>query len=165
MSKDTDNISAVKIISPTFHGILDYVVVAIFLMAPSVFGLSGAFAYGAYGLATIHFLLTVTTRFAAGLFSVLPVRAHALIELIVAIGMVVSPWVFQFADQAAPRNFFLLFGIVLFVLGFLTQYQSKSKEDRTNTSRKGQPEDSAYNKASVSNSSESKPMQSNDEQS
>lgn len=128
MDTDKQGGKQLKVISPTIHSVIDYVIIAVLLVSPSVLELTGVFAYGAYGLAAAHFLLTITTRFAGGMFSVLSFRAHGVIELLIALGMVVSPWVFQFANQADPRNFFLTLGILLFALGFFTRYQPYQKE-------------------------------------
>lgn len=147
MSMETDdNGTNIKVISPTAHGVLDYLVIVIFVIAPSLFGLSGVFAYGAYGLAAAHFLLTITTRFASGLFSVLSIRIHGLIELLVALGMIVSPWVFRFASQAGPRNFFLIFGIVLLALGFFTRYRPRAHQpDDDDTQQSSATDEAAEN--------------------
>ncbi len=47
-----------KILSSTVHGILDYVVIIAFALAPTVFGLEGAPASISYILAVVHLLLT-----------------------------------------------------------------------------------------------------------
>lgn len=125
----------IKVITPTVHGVLDYIIIAIFLVAPSVFGLTGVFAFGAYGLAAAQFLLTVTTDFAGGLFRVLSLRIHGLLELLVAIGMIVSPWIFYFANQPTERNFFLFFGIFIFIIWLLTDYGFWVEESEVNKVR------------------------------
>lgn len=120
-----------KPISATVHSVIDYVIILVFLLAPSVIGLTGVFAFGSYGLAAAHLLLTVTTQSAAELFPVLSFRIHGLIELVVAFGLVVSPWLFNFAAQSTPRNFFLVSGLLLIVIGFFTQYQSQDASQKT----------------------------------
>lgn len=142
MSQDADDTS-IKIISPTTHGVIDYAFVALLFAAPSVLGFTGAFAYACYALGVVHLLLTITTRFAAGLYGVLSFRTHGLIELLVAIGLVISPWIFNFADLAVERNFFFGFGLLVFVVWMLTLYrQPKAKESEV------EKEDSATTPAS-----------------
>lgn len=121
--------SQIKIISPTVHGVLDYVVVVLLLISPTLFELSGAFAFAAYALGLVHLLLTVTTSFSSGLFSVLSFRFHGLLELLIALGLIISPWLFAFTDLAVERNFFLLFGVAVFITWLLTGYVSKGKRD------------------------------------
>jgi hypothetical protein len=51
----------VRIISDTTHGILDYLTVAIIVLAPSILGLTGFTVFVSYVLATIHFAMTPLT--------------------------------------------------------------------------------------------------------
>lgn len=117
-----------KVISPTLHSIIDYILIAVLLVSPSLLELSGMFAYGAYGLAAVYLLLVLTTQYAGGIFLGISFRVHGVLELLLALGAVVSPWVFQFAGQANPRNFFLVFGITLFALVFFTHYQPEDDQ-------------------------------------
>jgi hypothetical protein len=50
-----------KVISDTAHGILDYLTVAIFALAPSILGLTGFAALVSYALAAIHLVMTLLT--------------------------------------------------------------------------------------------------------
>ncbi len=117
---------AIKVITPTVHSVLDYAAAIFLLLSPSLFGLSGVFAFGAYALGVAHLILTISTRSPGGLFEALSFQIHGLIELLIAIGMIISPWIFVFSDMAVERNFFLLFGIVMFVIWFLTRYVSRT---------------------------------------
>lgn len=145
MSSNTDD-KTIKIISPTVHSVIDYAAIVVLVIAPSAFGLAGVFAYAAYGLAVAHFLLTITTRFDGGMFEVLSFRVHGLLELLIALGLIVSPWIFQFADMVVERNFFLLFGILLFGVWILTDYtqsQQRSRAEEASTVDKETSEDTA----------------------
>lgn len=52
-----------KIISPQVHGYLDYFTVVVFLLAPTLMGLTGIPALLAYALAGIHLAMTLVTYF------------------------------------------------------------------------------------------------------
>jgi hypothetical protein len=56
-----------KVISDTTHGILDYLTVAIFALAPSILGLTGFAALVSYALAAIHLAMTLLTNMPSGL--------------------------------------------------------------------------------------------------
>ena len=121
--KNKNNKPAIKIIPPVIHGILDYVVVIFLLIAPSVFaGMGATLTVVVYALAVAHLALTLFTRFSAGLFPVLPLKIHALIELVVALGLVVSPWILAFAENAFARNFVIMFGAIIFVVWLLSDF-------------------------------------------
>lgn len=70
-----------KIISDTANGILDYLTVAIFVLAPSILGLTGFAALVSYALAAIHLAMTLLTDMPLGAIKIIPMR-HALIEML-----------------------------------------------------------------------------------
>ncbi|MGZ8186406.1 MAG: SPW repeat domain-containing protein [Methylobacter sp.] len=112
-----------KIISPDTHGYLDFATVVIFLLAPTLFGLSGVPAMLAYALAVIHLLVTIGTNFPSGVAKILPFTLHGWIERVVGPVLIVSPFILGFADVAAARNFYILIGIIIILVGVFTDYQ------------------------------------------
>lgn len=115
-----------KIISPTNHGYLDFVTVVIFLLAPTLFGLNGLPAMLAYGLAVIHLALTLATDFPFGVIKIIPFTLHGWIERLVGPSLVVIPFILGFANDAAARNFYILIGVIIIIVGVLTDYEGKS---------------------------------------
>ncbi len=113
-----------KVLSPMLHGYIDFLTVVIFAVAPTVFGFDGLPAYIAYALAVIHLVLTLTTAFPKGVVGVVPFAVHGLIEIVVAIVLVILPFVFGWTD--APRNFFIGIGIVIFLVWLLSDYRKTS---------------------------------------
>ena len=111
-----------KPVSARVHGVLDYATVAAFLNAPMVFGFHGTPAAIAYWLAGIHLLMTGCTDFPVGFFMWIPFKVHGVIELLAGIFILVAPWIFGFAQDAAARNFFVGMAIVLLVVIALTDY-------------------------------------------
>ncbi|MBA3769238.1 MAG: hypothetical protein H0X08_01820 [Blastocatellia bacterium] len=113
-----------KILSPKIHGYLDYVVVIAFAVAPSVLGLAGLPATLAYILAVVHLLLTLVTAFPVGLLKLVPFTIHGWIELVVSIGLIALPFVAGFSETPAARNFYITFGVVIFLVWLTTDYGS-----------------------------------------
>ncbi|HUR00142.1 MAG TPA: SPW repeat protein [Gemmatimonadaceae bacterium] len=114
-----------KPISARVHGVLDYATVAAFLNAPMVFGFHGTPAAIVYWLAGLHLLMTGFTDFPLGLFKMIPFRVHGVIDLLVGIFLLVSPWLFGFAGENAARNFFIAIAIITFVVVALTDYSQR----------------------------------------
>ncbi len=110
-----------KILSPLLHGYLDFLTVIIFAVAPTVFGFGGLPAYISYALAAIHLGLTLITAFPKGIIGIVPFMIHGGIELVVAIVLVILPFIFGFAET--PRNFFIGIGIVIFLVWLLSDYR------------------------------------------
>lgn len=117
-----------KIISPTNHGYLDFITVAIFLLAPTLVGLSGLAAMLAYGLAAIHLAVTLATDFPFGVVKMIPLTLHGWIERLVGPLLVVIPFILGFASEAAARNFYILIGLVIIIVGVLTDYKGTAPQ-------------------------------------
>lgn len=111
-----------KILTPTQHGYLDYVTVVLFLAAPSVLGLTGMAGIFAYILAIIHLAMTVLTDFPLGVYKLVPFPMHGWVERIVGPVLIIVPFVFSFTDAAT--TFYIVVGIVIIIVGMLTDYQS-----------------------------------------
>jgi hypothetical protein len=117
-----------KIISPNIHGYLDFVTVAIFLLAPTLFGFGGVPAMLAYALAAIHLALTLATDFPFGVVKKIPFTIHGWIERVVGPSLVVIPFILGFANEAAALYFYIFIGIVIIVVGVLTDYEGTASQ-------------------------------------
>ncbi len=112
-----------KLLSPSVHGVLDFVVVLLFALAPTVFGFSGLPATLSYALAGVHLLLTLCTAFPMGIVKLVPFPVHGMVEVAVVLALVAAPWVLGFADVIAARNFYLGAAALIAVVVALTNYR------------------------------------------
>jgi hypothetical protein len=110
-----------KPISLTVHGVIDYLAVVIFAVAPAVIGLSGWPAALSYALAGIHLLMTLVTDFPAGVIKVIPIALHQWVERIVGPVLIILAFV---SMTEAARAFFVAMGIIIFAVERLTAYRS-----------------------------------------
>ncbi len=110
-------------ISPQVHGYLDYVTVAVFLIAPTLFGLTGLPAQLAYALAVIHLVMTLVTDFPLGVAKLIPFTIHGWIERLVGPLLVLVSLVPGFANNTAAQVFYFVIGVVIIVVGLLTDYR------------------------------------------
>lgn len=119
-----------KIISDTTHGILDYVTVGLFAVAPSILGLTGTAALVSYALAGIHLLMTVLTDMPLGIVRIIPMKLHALVEMLVGptlvVGALALPEVF-----AGGQGFFVAAGLLIFAVWLLSNYGPASQVGRS----------------------------------
>jgi hypothetical protein len=117
-----------KILSPSVHGVLDYIVVLAFASAPAVVGLSGLPATISYLLAIVHLGLTLATAFPLGLWKLVPLRVHGAIELVVSVVLVILPWILGFSTDRRACVFYVGAGIVIFLTWLLSDYASSPRD-------------------------------------
>lgn len=115
----------VKVISPCIHGYLDFLIVAIFLLAPTVLGLSQLPAMLAYSLAAVHLIVTLASDFPFGMFKLIPFTIHGWIEHLVGPSLIALPFIFGFANEEIARNFYIAMGVVIIAVGILTDYKGQ----------------------------------------
>jgi hypothetical protein len=111
----------VKVISDAAHGILDYLTVAIFVLSPSILGLTGFAALVSYALAAIHLAMTLLTDMPLGAIKIIPMRLHALVEMLVGPVLVVAALVLP-TILGDKREFFLVMGLVISAVWLLSSY-------------------------------------------
>ncbi len=111
-----------NILNAKVHGVLDYLVVLIFLGAPTLLHLSAVPAAISYTLAGVHLLLTLLTDFPLGALKVIPLKWHGIIELVVGPVLIALPFLLGFGPEPAAEFFYVLNGAVILVVWFLTDY-------------------------------------------
>lgn len=105
------------------HGVIDYLMVVILVIGPSVAGFTGKQAFFCYVLAGVHFVLTALTRFPLGVKKIVGFPLHGAIEAIVAVLLIVLPWLANFFAGVHSRNFFIAVGVLVAVIWLLTDYR------------------------------------------
>jgi hypothetical protein len=81
-----------------------------------------------YILGFIHLALTITTKFELGLVKIIPLKIHGMIELIVSIGLVLIAFYLGNLEGDLARNFYLGFGVAVFVTWFITDYSPTGRQ-------------------------------------
>lgn len=122
-----------RILSPRIHGYLDYLVVALLLLAPSIFGFVGVAATICYVLAVVQFGMSLLTAYPLGAVKVIPFPVHGGIEFATSIFLVASPWLFNFAHYRGEQLFFVISGIALFLVWMVTNYRAATLETTATT--------------------------------
>ncbi|MDZ7717736.1 MAG: hypothetical protein U5K72_02805 [Balneolaceae bacterium] len=113
-----------KILTPRFHGYLDYLTVAIFLIAPLLLGLEGLSAIFSYILGAIHLLMTILTDFSLGFAKLIPIKTHGWIETVVGPLVLLLPFILGFNETA--RTFYIAMGAIIIIASLLTDYKQAS---------------------------------------
>ena len=112
-----------KFISSKAHGVLDYIVVVALFFAPIIFGfqaVGGAAVVVPMILGIILMIYSLLTQYELGVFKLIDFQYHLAIDILAAVFLAVSPFLFGFIDQA-PNVWLphILVGIaVVFVVFF-----------------------------------------------
>ena len=110
-----------KFITDTNHGILDYVTVALFAVAPGLFGLAGTAALISYALAATHLTMTLLTDMPLGVIKTIPMKLDSIVEMLVGpvvmIGALCLPYL-----VTGGRWFFVAAGATIFLIWLLSAY-------------------------------------------
>jgi hypothetical protein len=113
-----------KFISPKVHGYLDFAVIALLIIAPSLFKFSSPASTLCYILAVVYVAIVVFTAYPEGLVKAIPFTIHGTIELILSPLLVAMPWIAKFSWDMNGRYFFVVAGIALFFVWLFTDYKA-----------------------------------------
>jgi VIT1/CCC1 family predicted Fe2+/Mn2+ transporter len=110
------------------HGLLEYLLGALCLAAPFLFGFdSGAAQAAAIVAGVVIIVLTASTALPTGLIKSVPVHAHVVLDYVIAALLIAAPFLFGFSDEAAPSAFFIIAGVALLLLAIATRYLGSDK--------------------------------------
>ena len=112
-----------KILNASIHSTLDYATVVAFASAPTLLGFSGAPAVLAYLLAGFHLAMTVLTDMPLGLVKIIPMRLHAMVEMLVGPTLIATALMAPSLVMGA-QGFFVASGIAICTVWFLSDYRS-----------------------------------------
>lgn len=128
-----------KLLSPSVHGVVDYLVVLALLAIPSLLDFGDTAATLTYLLAIVQLLVSLFTRYPLGLVKRIPFPIHGYYELITALVLIPLPWLFGFSTQDSARNFFVIGGLALFVVWLATNYRAVPADAQYEIGHRGTP--------------------------
>ena len=114
-----------KILTPKIHGFLDYAVVLVFFLAPTLLSFSPTVAMLVYAVAAAQLVASLLTAYPLGILKVIPFPIHGVLESVVAVGLIGSPWLLGFAMETNAKIFCVGAGIALLAVVAITDYKGK----------------------------------------
>jgi hypothetical protein len=110
-----------RILSTRIHGVMDYGVGLLLIVAPYLFGFADGTAaqYVPQALGAGAILYSLFTRYELGLVRLLPMRAHLALDIASGVFLLLSPWIFGFAD--ALRWPHVILGAIEIVTALMTR--------------------------------------------
>jgi hypothetical protein len=101
-------------ISLLMHAAAEPLLAALFIAAPFLFGFSdqGAPTATAIVAGVVVLLIAMSTQWRLSLIKAIPIAAHLVTDLVIAVVLIAAPFLFGFSDQSAPTAFFIVMGVV-----------------------------------------------------
>lgn len=120
-----------KTISSRSHGVLDYVVGVLLIVAPFLFGFADneAARNAAWIVGAGTLLYSLVTAYELGLVKLIPYRVHLGIDLIAGIFLAASPWLLDFHERIVWPH--LLVGILEIGVAAMSSGSSTSRSGDT----------------------------------
>ena len=117
---------------PAFvHGVLEYVAGALFIAAPFLFSFEEDAATAAsivFGV--IVLIVAASTAMSTGLIKSIPVQAHVILDYLLALVLIASPFLFGFDDDGTATAFFIVLGVVHLLLTIATRFIREERPRR-----------------------------------
>ena len=109
---------------PAFvHGVLEYVAGALLVAAPFLFGFDSDTATAVAIVAGVVVLIvTASSAIPTGLSKSIPVSAHVILDYLVAILLIASPFLFGFSEDDPALAFFIVLGVVHLLVTIATRF-------------------------------------------
>jgi hypothetical protein len=109
---------------PAFvHGLLEYVAGALLIAAPFVLAFESDTATAvSIAAGVVVLIVAASTAMTTGLIKSIPVHAHVILDYVLAVVLIASPFLFGFDDDSAATAFFIVLGVVHLLLTIATRF-------------------------------------------
>jgi hypothetical protein len=117
---------------PAFvHGLLEYLASALLIAAPFVLAFDSDTATAVGIIAGVVILIVgASTDISTGLIKSIPLQAHVVLDYILAILLIASPFLFSFDDDGTATAFFIVLGVVHLLLTIATRFIREERPRR-----------------------------------
>jgi hypothetical protein len=109
------------------HGILDYVWSVLLAATPWLLGYArgGAETWAPAAFAAGAAVYSLLTNYELGIFRVLSMRVHLVLDVVGGALLAASPWLLGFGDRGPARTVHLGFGLFSILAGLTTETRSR----------------------------------------
>jgi hypothetical protein len=108
---------------------LEPLVALVFIAAPWIFGFSDVDDAKTVSivLGVLVLLTGLTTRWRMGVVKLLSLSAHRMMDVLVALVAIVSPFVLGFSDIGAPTRFLIIMGVLELGATLMTRWDERDE--------------------------------------
>jgi hypothetical protein len=108
--------------------LIEYVAGAIAIAAPFVLNFhSGAAKAVAIVIGVLVIVLAASTDGPTSLVSSVPLSMHVLLDYLLAVVLIASPFIFGFSDEGAPTAFFIAVGVLHLLITIGTRFRAPAE--------------------------------------
>jgi hypothetical protein len=106
------------------HGVVEYAIGVLSIAAPFLFNFDsdGATVISALLGAGI-LVLAVVTASPTGIVRSLPIASHVVLDYVLSLFLIVSPFLFSFTEDGAATAYFLILGVGFLLISVATRYR------------------------------------------
>ena len=107
----------------TVHGLLEYGLGALSILAPILFSFdSDGATVVCVVIGTGILVVGILTRGPTGIVRSLPLDSHVVLDYVIAMAMIVMPFVLGFTEDGAALAYFVLAGVAYLLMTIATRY-------------------------------------------
>jgi len=111
------------------HGALEYVAGLAFIAAPLLLDYeSGAAVAVSIVVGIIVLLVAATTEGPTSLVNALTLSVHVVLDYVLALFLIATPFLFDFGGETAPTAFFIVLGVIHLLLTIGTRFSNAPVE-------------------------------------
>ena len=111
------------------HGILEYALGVLFIAAPFLFDFNSGAATGmSVAIGVLILIFAAVSEGPVSLVNQLPLLLHVAMLYVLALLLVAAPFLLGFADEVAPRNFFIISGVWLLLITIGTRFRRSAPD-------------------------------------
>jgi hypothetical protein len=123
---------------PAFvHGIVEYAAAILCIAAPFIFDFKADAATAVSLIVGVVLLIVAaSTAWRTGLIQSIPVQAHVMLDFVLAIFLIASPFILGYSDDGTAAAFFIVLGVVHLLLTIATRFIVEERSSRAKTARK-----------------------------
>ena len=119
--------SLARLVPWVVHSAIEYAAALLLIAAPFLFDFQRETAqWTSIALGVVVLLVAVLTRSPLGVTKTLAASAHATLDYVLAVVLVLAPFVLGFAGDTSAVTFFVLLGVAHAALSLLTRFPEKA---------------------------------------
>jgi hypothetical protein len=109
---------------PAFvHGVVEYLVAILFIAAPFLFNFEeDAPVAVSLVVGVVMLIIAACTHWQTGLIDTISVHAHVMLDYLLAIFLIASPFIFGFDDDGTAVALFIVVGVAYLLLTIATRF-------------------------------------------